>query len=72
MTLATNEIRRNIQTMVNTVKLKFQNRIMSKDENFIQSVIYRLKYLKKANLVQHKNVKRSIGTRHTKVGRKIK
>ncbi len=70
--LATNGMKRNIQTMVNIVKLKFQNRITSKDENFIQSAIYKLIHLEKANLVRHKNVKRSIGTEQTEVGRKIK
>lgn len=40
-------MRRNIQTMVNTIELMFQNIIMSKDENFIQSGIYRLNHLEK-------------------------
>ncbi len=73
MTLVTNGMRRNIQTMVDKVKLKFQNRITSKDENFIQSAIHRLIYLEKANLiVWYKNVKKSIGTGDTEVGTKIK
>ncbi len=58
--------------MVNTVKLKFQNRITSKDENFIQSAIHRLIHLEKANFVWHKNVKRSIGTGQIEAGGKIK
>lgn len=45
---------------------------MSKDKDFIQSAIHGLIYLKKANLVRHKNVKRSIKTEHTKAGAKIK
>ena len=65
-TLATNEMRKNIQTMVNLIKLKFQNRITSKDKNLIQSATYRLIYLEKANFVWHKNVKRGIGTGYTK------
>ena len=58
--------------MVNSVKLKFQNRIMSKDENFIQSAIHRLIHLKKANLVRHKNISKSIGTGHTEAVAKTK
>lgn len=72
MILATNRMRRNIQTIVDTVESKFQNRITSKDENFIQSTIHQLIYLEKPKLVWHKKVKESIGTRQTKVGRKIK
>ncbi len=72
MTLATNGMRRNIQTMIDIVKLKFQNRITSKDENYIQSAIHRLIHLEKANLVRHKNVKRSIGTGETETSGKIK
>lgn len=51
MTLATNETRKNIQIIVDKIKLKFPNKITSKDKIFIQSVIFRLIYLKKANLV---------------------
>lgn len=35
MTLAINGIRKNIQTRVNIIKLKFQSRITSQDKNFI-------------------------------------
>ncbi len=65
-------MRRNIQTMVDIVKFQFQNRITSKDENFIQLAIYKLIHLEMANLVWHKKVKGRIGTRQTEVGGKIK
>ena len=71
-TLATNGMRRNIQTIINSIKLKFQNKITSKDKNFIQSAIHRLIYLEKTNLVRYKNVKRSIRTGHTKAVAKTK
>ena len=71
-TLATNGMKRNIQTMVDSVKLKFQNRITSTDKNFIQSAIHRLIHLEKANLVRHKNIKRSIGIGHTEAVTKTK
>ncbi len=71
-TLATNGMRRNIQTIVDTVKLKFQYRIMSKDENFSQSAIHRLIHLKKANLIRHKTVKSRIRNGQTEVGGTIK
>lgn len=58
--------------MVDIVKLKFLNRIISKNKYFIQSAIYKLIHLEKANLVQHKNVKRNIKTGHTKANAKIK
>lgn len=58
--------------MVDTIKLKFQNRITSKDKSFIQSTIHKLIHLEKTNLVQHKNFKKSIRTRQIEVGGKIK
>ncbi len=58
--------------MVDTVKLKLQNRITSKNKNFIQSAIHRLTHFEKANLVRHKNVKKSIRTGQTEVDGKLK
>lgn len=59
MTLAINEMKRNIQTMIDTIKLKFQIKITSKDKHFIHSAIHKLRHLKKANLVQHTNIKQA-------------
>lgn len=71
MTLTINGIRRYIWTMIDTIKLKFHNRITSKVKNLIQSAIHRLIHFKKANFVQHENVKGSIGTGHAQVNTKI-
>lgn len=46
--------------MINIIKFKFQNKIISKDKNFIQLAIYKLIYLEKAKRVRYKNVKKSI------------
>lgn len=45
---------------------------MSKVKNHIWLAIYKPIYLEKINLVQYKNVKKSIETRHTKASAKIK
>lgn len=58
--------------MVNTMKLNFQNKITVKNKNFIQSVMHKLIYLEKANLVQYKSVKRRIRTKTIKISIKIK
>lgn len=67
MTLEINEINQNIQTIVDTLKLKFQNKIMSKKKNFIWLAIYRLIYLEKANLIWYKTIKKNIKTKNTEV-----
>lgn len=67
-----NKIRRNIQTMIDVIKIKFQNKITSKDKNFIYSIINRLIHFKKANLLWYKNVKKSLKTDNIEASTKIK
>lgn len=52
-------MKKNIQTIINTSKLKFQNKIKSKNQNFILSAIYKLIHLQKRNLIWHKNVQKA-------------
>ena len=59
-TLATNDMRRNIQNIVDITISKFKKKITSTDEKLVQNAVFRLIYLEKANLVHYKGAKRNI------------
>lgn len=71
-TLVTNDMRRNVQTMVDTIISRFKKRISSTDEKFVRNAIFRLIHLEKANLVRHRGAKRNIDVSHTNATTKAK
>ena len=71
-TLATNDIRRNVQTLVDTIISRFQKRIFSTNAKFVQNAVFRLIHLEKANLVRHRGAKRSIDVSHKNTTAKLK
>ena len=71
-TLATNDMRRNVQTLVDTIISRFQKRISSTDAKFVRNAVFRLIHLEKANLVRHRGSKRSIDVSHKDATAKLK
>ena len=71
-TLVTNDIRRNVQTLVDTIILRFQKRISSTDGKFVQNAVFRLIYLEKAILVRYRGTKRNIDVLHKNATTKLK
>ena len=71
-TLATNDMRRNVQTLVDTIISRFQKRISSTDAKFVRNAVFRLIHLEKANLVRHRGTKRSIDVSHKNATAKLK
>ncbi|MCJ1344571.1 hypothetical protein MMC31_002774 [Peltigera leucophlebia] len=72
MTLATNDMRHNVQTLVDTIISRFQKKISSMDGKFAQNAVFRLIHLEKANLVRHRGTKRNIDVSNKNITAKHK
>lgn len=70
-TFAINDMRRNVQTLVNTIISRFQKKISSTNAKFVQNAVFRLIHLEKANLVRHRGTKRSIDISHKNATAKL-
>ena len=65
-------MRRNIQTLVDTIISRFQKRISSIDGKFVWDAVFRLIHLEIANLVRHRGTKKNIDISHKNATVKLK
>lgn len=70
--LITNNMKHNIQTLLDTIISRFQKKISSIDRKFVQNAIFRLIHLKKTNLVHHRGSRRNINVSHKNATAKLK
>lgn len=65
-------MRHNVQILIDIIILRFQKKISSIDRKFVQNAIFKLIYLKKANLVYYKGIKKNINILHKNATAKFK
>lgn len=69
--LITNDMKNNIQIIIDTIILRFQQKISLIDKTFVKNTIFIFLYLEKAILIYYKDTKKNIDFSYINVSTNI-
>lgn len=72
ITFVINDMRQNVQTMLDIIISRFKKKITSTGDKFVWNVVFKLIHPKKAHFVHNKGAIKNIDVKHTDATAKIK